>query len=47
MAAYERTWKLSNRKRKQLLWHRDHDPQPYVRERSAAMLKIAERHAPH
>lgn len=47
MAAYERTLKLSNRKRKQLLWHRDHDPQPYVRERSAAMLKIAERHAPH
>ncbi len=47
MAAYERTLKLSNRKRKQLLWHRDHDPQPYIRERAAAMLKIAAGHAPH
>src|SRR5713226_2217588 len=47
MAAYERTLKLSNRKRKQLIWHRDRDPHPYVRERSAAMLKIADGHAPH
>ncbi len=47
MAAYERTLKLSNRKRKQLIWHRDRDPHPSVRERSAAMLKIADGHAPH
>jgi len=47
MAAYERTLKLSNRKRKQLIWHRDRDPHPYVRERSSAMLKIADGHAPH
>ena len=26
---------------------RDHHPEPYVRERSAAILKIADGHSPH
>jgi transposase len=48
MAATQRTLTLkSNTQRKRLTWHRDHDPKPYVRERCAAMLKIAEGHAPH
>ena len=27
--------------------YRDHDPRPYVRERAAALLKIAAGHSPH
>jgi hypothetical protein len=27
--------------------HRDHDPRPYVRERCAALVKIAEGQSPH
>src|SRR5438128_1987387 len=47
MVWHERTLTLSKRKRKQLIWHRDRDARAYVRERSAAMLKIADGHAPH
>jgi transposase len=48
MAAYLRTLKIkSQRARKRLRWHRDHDPKPYVRERCAAILKIADGLSPH
>lgn len=48
MTATRRTLTLnSNTARKRLVWHRDHDPKPYVRERCAAILKIAEGHAPY
>jgi transposase len=48
MAAYLRTLKIkSQRARKRLMWHRDHDPKPNVRERCAAILKIADGLAPH
>jgi hypothetical protein len=36
-----RTLSLSQTQRHELLDHRDHDPRPYVRERCAALLKIA------
>ena len=36
-----RTLALSASERAALLFHRDHDPKPYVRERCAALLKIA------
>jgi hypothetical protein len=42
-----RTLALSADERAALLHHRDHDPQPYVRERCAALLKIADGHAPY
>jgi winged helix-turn helix protein len=42
-----RTLTLSDQQRSQLLHHRDHDPQPYVRERCAALLKVADGQAPH
>ncbi len=41
-----RTLTLSEPERTRLLFHRDHDPQPYVRERCAALLKIADGQAP-
>jgi hypothetical protein len=44
---YQRTLELSVHQRQTLKDHRDHDPRPYVRERCAAMLKIAEGKAPH
>ena len=31
---------LSDDERAALLYHRDHDPKPFVRERCAALLKI-------
>jgi hypothetical protein len=37
-----RTIGLAPEQRAELLWHRDHDPRPYVRERCAAVLKVAE-----
>ena len=37
-----RTLALTAAQRQQLLHHRDHDPRPYVRERCAALLKVAE-----
>jgi hypothetical protein len=36
-----RTLHLSGQQRQQLLHVRDHHPKPYVRERAAALLKIA------
>jgi transposase len=42
-----RTLKLKPWQRTKLLRLRDHDPRPYVRERSAAMLKIVEGDSPH
>ena len=47
MAAHQRTLKIASKnQRDRLTWHRDHDPQPYVRERCAAMLKIADGQSP-
>lgn len=42
-----RTLKLSQREEEKLGEHLDHDPQPYVRERCAAILKIAQGKSPH
>jgi hypothetical protein len=42
-----RTLSLSEAQRHQLLDHRDHDPRPYVRERCAALLKVAAGQSPH
>jgi hypothetical protein len=45
---YQRhTLALSDDERAALLSHRDHDPKPYVRERCAALLKIADGHSPY
>jgi len=44
---HRRTLALSDDERAQLLSHRDHDPKPYVRERCAALLKIADGDAPY
>lgn len=38
---------LTEEQRQELVQLRDHDPRPYVRERGAAILKIAERLSPH
>jgi winged helix-turn helix protein len=38
---------LEEDERRNLQAHRDRDPRPYVRERCAAMLKIAEGQSPH
>lgn len=38
---------LTEAQRQELLVSRDHDPRPYVRERCAALLKIAEGEAPY
>jgi hypothetical protein len=43
--AWRRTVELSGGQQHELEAHRDHDPRPYVRERCAAVLKIAEGHA--
>ena len=45
--ALRRTLELTNSQRQDLLHHRDHDPRPYVRERCAALLKIADGQSPH
>ena len=42
-----RTLALTGDQRAELLYHRDHDPKPYVRERCAAVLKVAEGHSPY
>ena len=42
-----RTLALSDDERVTLLYHRDHDPKPFVRERCAAVLKIAAGQSPH
>ncbi len=33
---------LTKEQQQELLWHRDHDPKPYLRERSAAVLLLAQ-----
>jgi hypothetical protein len=42
-----RALSLTEEQRQELLRLRDHDPRPYVRERGAAILKIAEGTSPH
>ena len=42
-----RTIDLSEKGREELIEHRDHDPRPYVSERCAAVIKVAEGQAPH
>lgn len=42
-----RSLKLSATQRKELVEHRDHDRRPDIRERCAALLKIAEGEAPY
>lgn len=44
--AHHRTLSLTNTQRQDLLSARDHDPRPYVRERCAAIVKIADGHTP-
>lgn len=43
----QRTLELTEQERQDLLAHRDHDPHPAVRERCAALLKIAEGQPPY
>jgi len=45
--AQRRTLTLTAPQRAELLHARDHDPRPYVRERAAAMLQIADGRSPH
>ena len=42
-----RSLDLSEQQRQELEHHRDRDARPYVRERCAALLKIADGHSPH
>jgi hypothetical protein len=42
-----RTLTLDPDQRQELLHHRDHDPRPAVRERCAALLKVADGQSPH
>ena len=42
-----RTLTLTDTQRHELLHYRDHDPRPYVRERCAALVKVAQGSAPH
>ena len=42
-----RTLTLTEEQRQELLRLRDHDRRPYVRERGAALLKIADGQTPH
>lgn len=43
----KRTLTLSDDERRTLVQHRDHHPRPQVRERCAALLKIADGQSPH
>jgi len=45
--AERRTLTLSATERAELADLRDHDPRPYIRERCAALLKIADGATPH
>jgi transposase len=45
--AQRRKLAVTRAQRKELVAHRDHDPRPYVRERCAAMVKIADGMSPH
>jgi transposase len=42
-----RTLELTASQCQELIEHRDHDPHPYVRERCAAILKIADGQSAH
>jgi transposase len=42
-----RSLDLTEPQREDLLHYRDHDPRPYVRERCAAILKVADGHSAH
>ena len=42
-----RTLSLTAAQHHALVAHRDHDPRPYVRERCAALLKVADGQAPY
>ena len=45
--AQRRRLTVSAEQRAELVAHRDHDPRPYVRERCAALMKIADGMSPH
>ena len=45
--ARRRTLALTDSQRQDLIHHRDHDPKPYVRERCAALLKLADGQSAH
>ncbi len=47
MTSYRHSLELSPTQRQDLIRYRDHDPRPFVRERCAAMLKIADGVSPH
>ena len=42
-----RTLSLTDEQRRRLLDYRDHHPKPFVRERAAALLRIADGRSPH
>jgi hypothetical protein len=42
-----RTLKLNKEQQRELTHYRDHDPRPYVRERCAALLKVAAGQSAH
>ncbi len=42
-----RTLTVTDTQRQDLITHRDHDPRPYVRERCAAVLKVADGQSAH
>jgi transposase len=43
----QRTLHLTGRQRQELERTRDHDPRPYLRERAAALIKVADGQSPH
>ena len=45
--AQRRTMTLTNQQYNQLIDYRNHDQRPYVRERCAALIKIAQGKSPH
>lgn len=45
--AQRRTLALTEAQRQELIQLRDHDPRPYLRERCAALLKIADGQSAH
>ena len=45
--ARRRSLEITDGQRQELVQHRDHDPRPYVRERCAALLKIADGQSAH
>ena len=45
--ARRRRLEITDVQRQELADYRDHDPRPYVRERCAALLKIADGQSPH